>query len=414
MIKGLADSLRRKEISLLAVIILFAAAVRVPVMLRNPMPAGDGIASNVEVAVNILQGNGFSTMRKWTLYDASMDGLRPEGNRQPAVALLLAALFSLTGPSFVSAQLFSLLAGLFCLFMCWLWARRVFGKLPALFTLLILSVSPLFVWYSTQPDSLLLFTGVFFAVLTVADRGKMDFGRAAVLGLMCALAYLVRTQGLILAFSIGVWILVKGGKKRIVKLLVFSAVFLVACAPWFVRNVRSFGSPTYTQGSQFLLNENHWSAWEVRNTPPEPMDMLRHRGPAAVLTYTVKGIFRVLEPITTGSLHRSEVFGQPSLAAFALLGLLALRKKCIRRKMLLPLVAAVPPLLALVLHEHSSRYLAFFSVIAVGLGSAGLVSFVKLTGGKAAAAAPLLLLTVFVPSLAGPLSESSMERAAEA
>ena len=398
----------------MAAILLLAVFIRIPVILRNPIPAGDGIASNVEVAVNILEGNGFSTMRKWTLYDDSMDGLRPEGNRQPILSLLLALLFTVTGPSFTAAQLFSLLTGLFCLFMCWLWARRVFGKLPALFTLLVLSITPLFVWYSTQPDSLLLFTGLFFAVLILADRREIDLRTVLILGVICALSYLVRTQGLILVFSMGVWIVLRGGGKRIGKLFAFGGVFLVICAPWFIRNVRSFESPTYTQGSQFLLNENHWSAWEVRDSEPEPLDMLRNRGPAAVAVYTAKGIFRVLEPITTGSLHRSTVFGQPSLAAFALLGLLALRRKSIRRKMLLPLIAAAPALLALVLHEHSSRYLAFFSVIIVGLGASGLGAFVKLTSGKTAVVAPLLLLMIFLPSVAGTLSESSLERADEA
>ncbi|MFO8183086.1 MAG: glycosyltransferase family 39 protein [Candidatus Aegiribacteria sp.] len=393
---------------------LLAVLVRLPVMFRNPLPAGDGIASNLEVAVNLTEGRGFSTWRKWTLYDSSMDGLRPEGNRQPAMSILIAALFLVTGPGFAAAQVLVLVTGLFCLFMCWLWARRTFGRIPAMFTLLVLTLTPLFVWYSVQPDSLLLFTAVFFSVLMAAEREAISFGRAAFLGFLVGLSYLVRTQGSILAFSIGLWVLYRGGLRRWLKALLFAVVFVLTCMPWFARNLNAFGSPTYTQGGQFLINENHWSAWEVRDDPPEPTDMLEFQGPGAVAAYLLKGALRVIEPATTGSLHRGEVFGQPTLLGFVILALLALRERDIRRKMLLPVVAALPPMLLLVLHEHSGRYLAFFIVIVTGLGSAGLLSLKRLTDVRTASLAAALLLLPFIYPMGMLLSGNSAARAHEA
>lgn len=393
---------------------LLAVLVRLPVMLRNPLPAGDGIASNLEVAVNLTAGRGFSTFRKWTLFDSSMDGLRPEGNRQPAMSFLMAALFLVTGPGFAPAQVLALMTGLFCLFMCWLWARRTFGKIPATFTLLVLAVTPLFVWYSVQPDSLLLFTAIFFGILIAADGETITFGRAALLGILVGISYLVRTQGGVLAFSIGFWVFYRGGLRRWLKALLFAVAFLLTCMPWFARNLSAFGSPTYTQGGQFLINENHWAAWEVRETPPEPTDMLKFQGPGAVAAYLAKGALRVIEPATTGSLHRGEEFGQPTLAGFAILALLALRNREIGRKMLLPAVAALPPMLLLVLHEHSGRYLAFFIVIITGLGSSGLLSLRRMTDGKTAFLAAALLLLPFIHPLGRLLSVNSTARAHEA
>lgn len=414
MFKLNSELFAKREPALLLLLFLLAVLVRLPVMLRNPLPAGDGIASNLEVAVNLAEGRGFSTFRKWTLYDSSMDGLRPEGNRQPAMSILIAALFHVTGPGFTATQVLSLMTGFFCLFMCWLWARRTFGRIPAMFTLLVLTVTPLFVWYSVQPDSLLLFTALFFGVIMAADREKITFGRAAFLGFLVGISYLVRTQGSILAFSIGLWVLYRGGLKRLLKALLFAAVFLLTCMPWFARNLNAFGSPTYTQGGQFLMNENHWAAWEVRDNPPEPTDMLKFQGPGAVAAYLVKGALRVIEPVTTGSLHRGEVFGQPTLVGFAILALLALRERNIRRKMLLPAVAALPAMLLLVLHEHSGRYLAFFIVIIAGLGSAGLLSLKRLTDGKTAFLASALLLLPFIYPMGRLLSENSTARAHEA
>ena len=414
MFKISASSILRREPVILLAILLFALIVRIPVLVRNPIPAGDGVASNLEAAINLRQGYGFSTMRKWTLYSESMEDVRPEGNRQPVMTLLIYALFLITGPGFTAAQVLSLFAGLICLFMCWLWARKCFGKLPALFALLVLSVTPIFIWYSTQPDSLMLFTALFFAVLLVADREALSFRRVILLGILTGLAYLTRTQGMLLAFSIGIWVLLRGRGKRILKALLFITVFILTCMPWFVRNISVFGSPTYTQGGQFLLNENHWAAWEVRDTPPEPTDMLTHQGAGAVAAYLAKGTLRVLEPITTGSLHRGESFGQPSLVGFAILALLALRSRDLRRKMLLPLIAALPPIAALVLHEHSGRYLAFFIAIVTGLGSAGLLSLSRIAGRRIASAAGVLLLLPFVYPLGLVLSENSVGRASEA
>lgn len=409
-----ADLIRRREPLILLVILLLAVIVRLPVIMHNPIPAGDGIASNLEVAVNVRDGYGFSTMKKWTLYSESMEEFRPEGNRQPVMVLLIYALFLITGPGFTAAQILSLVTGLFCLFMCWLWARRCFGQLPALFTLLVLSVTPLFIWYSTQPDSLMLFTALFFTVLLVADREMLSFRRVMLLGILTGLAYLTRTQGMLLAFSMGIWVLARGRKKWILKTLLFILVFFLTCLPWFIRNYEAFGSPTFTQNSQFLLNENHWSAYEVRESAPGPTDMFRNQGPVAVLGYIIRGTLRVIEPVTTGSLHRGENFGQPSMIGFALLALMALSSPLTRRKMLLPLVAILPAMAALTLHEHSGRYLAFFIVIVTGLGSAGLMSLSKFTGRRITVIAGFLLLMPFALPLGRLLAVDSTERAADA
>ena len=66
-----------RERSLLVLVFLLALVLRVAVMIHNPLPSGDGVASNVEMARNLASGHGFSTMRKWTLYDPSMEPLRP-------------------------------------------------------------------------------------------------------------------------------------------------------------------------------------------------------------------------------------------------------------------------------------------------------------------------------------------------
>lgn len=406
--------LQRREALAVALLLLLALGVRLPVLARNPIPAGDGIASNLEVAGNLGSGLGFVTFRKWTLYDPSIEPLRPEANRQPVLPFLLFVIFSFTGVAFLPAQLAALAIGLGCISLCWIWARKVFGSLPALFMLLVLAVHPVFIWFSVQPDSLLLFTALFFLSLLVADREVIGFGRAAGLGALAGLAYLTRTQGLLLAFSLGVWILIRAGSRRVLKALLFTAVFLAVCSPWLIRNQTAFGSPLYSQNGQFLLNENHWAAWEVRGSAPGPLDMLRNQGPTAVVSYVARGVLRITEPFTIGTLHRGEVFGQPTLIGFVLLSLLALRCSRVRKRMLLPLVASLPMLCLLVLHEHSGRYLAFFSVVVIALGSEGLSKLGRMTGRWTALLAGAILLFAFARPMAELLGHDSRIMAAEA
>ncbi len=409
-----AERTRKNESRILLVLFMLALILRLVVIFHNPIPAGDGTASNLEIAENLKYGNGFSTMRKWTLFNQSLDPIRPEGNRQPIMSLLILLLFTITGPGFFPAQMLSLLIGLVCLAVCWYWARKNFGVIPALMSALVLAIHPLFVYYSTQPDSLLLFTALFFTLLLAADREKISFRQVVLLGVLSALAYLARTQGILLAFSMGIWVLIRGGRRKILKAVLFLLVFLLACMPWFIRNSEKFGSMTYSQNRLFLLNENHWAAWEVRESASGPTDMIRFQGPAAVMMYTAKGFLRVFEPITTGTLHRGETFAQPTLIGFAILALLALKDRNLRRKMLLPVIAALPVMAVLVLHVHSGRYLSFLNVIVISLGCAGLVKLLQIIGKRTAAAAGILLLAPFALPLGTLLTADSSEKAIEA
>lgn len=397
---GMHSRIGRLEALLLCAALLAGMALRVRVAALNPIPTGDGIASDMEMARSLPEGGGFSTMRKWTLYDPSMEPVRPEGNRQPAVSVLLAGLFLLTGASFTAAQAASVAAGLACIAAAWAWCRKALGPGPALLTVCWLALDPLFVWYSTQPDSLMLFTGLFFAVLMAAGEGSPGPRRAAALGALCGLAWLTRTQAMPMAAGVFVALL-PGSRRKAANAAAFAAVFLLAVSPWLVRNWQAFGSPLFSQNGQFLLNENHWAAWEVRSSAPGPLDILHHQGVAAVLAALLKGVLRVLEPFTTGTLHRGEVFGGPSLAVFAIAAVLALRDARVRRSMLVPLLAGLPMLAVLVLHEHPTRYMAFATAVTVALGSKGLLDAAsRLDAGRRARAAALALL---VMPLARPL-----------
>ncbi len=398
---------------LLAAILAAGFAARGYAALKHPAPAGDGVAANILLADNMNRGLGFSTYLKWTLYDPSMEHLRPEANRQPLFPLLLSGVFRLTGPGMKPAQALSLAVGMLFLLVFHRWASGTLGSEAALFSLAFLALDPPFIWFSAQPDSLLLYTLLVFASLTAAGHGEVSLRRACLLGLLSGLAYMARTQGLFLAFSMGVWTLAKGGRRRFPKAVLFLAVFTAVTLPWFLRNVRAFGSPTHSQNSQFVLNENHWSAWSVRDTPPGPGDMLRNQGVAACAAFVLRGALRVMEPFTTGSGHREEVFGQPTMAVFALFVLWGATDPEIRKRMLLPLIVAVPLMAALTVHQHSGRYLTPVYAMTAAFGTAGIL---KVGAGRKGLTAAAALVTALI--LARPLgvlaASESTARAEEA
>jgi len=366
-------SMRSGNFLALAAILLAALGVRFATALRHPAPEGDGIAANILLADNLNRGQGFTTFLKWTLYDRSMDHLRPEANRQPLLPVLLSGVFRITGPGMRPAQALSITLGLLCIMAVYFWAENALGRRTAILTTAFLAVSPPFIWFSTQPDCLLLYTTLVFVAMRIAGSGDLGWRRTALLGVVSGVAYLTRTQGMILAFSLCMWVLLRGGRARFPKALLFLAFFLLAALPWFARNIRVFGSPTHSQNGQFVLNENHWSAWSVRSTPPGPADMLENQGPAACASFVLRGVARVLEPFGPGSSHRGEPFAQPTMAVFLLFVALGLGDGEMRRKMVLPALVALPLMAALSVHQHSGRYLAPVYAIVAALGLAGVV-----------------------------------------
>lgn len=354
------------------IVIMFVALLtRVWVIRRNPIPSGDGAASNILLSDNLKRGLGFDTFVKWTLYDSSEDFLRPEANRQPLLAISMIPVFHFFGVGMLQAQFVALLYGLFAMIVCAYWAKMLFGRQVSLIVLAYLAVDPPFVWYSTQPDSLLLYIALFYLILIVAHKSILSLKRITGLGILAGALFLTRTQGALIVPALAVWIWSRKGEKRWLKVILFGFVALLVISPWLIRNMNEFGSPTYSQNGQFLLNENHWSAWSVRETAPSPFDMWNNQGPLAVGYYLASGALRVIEPFTLGSTHRGEVFGQPTMVIFMIPALIALFSMKIRKKVLFPAMAIIPIMVLLILHQHAGRYLTVAVPTVLALGAVG-------------------------------------------
>ncbi|HRW78274.1 MAG TPA: glycosyltransferase family 39 protein, partial [Candidatus Sabulitectum sp.] len=394
-------------------IMLFALGVRSIAMLRNPIPAGDGISSNMLLADNLNRGLGYTTFVKWTLYDKSEEFLRPEANRQPATATLLAGWFRLLGTGYFQAQLLAMAMGALAMLAAASWTARTFGRGAALAVLAYLAADPPFVWFSVHMDSLMAYVTLFYLILILADCERLSMQRTILLGVLTGLLYLVRTQGVLMVPALVVWIIFKERRRWLWKALAFGLAALVVVSPWLIRNISEFGNPSHSQNGQFILNENHWSAWSIRDSAPSPSDMWRNQGPAAVARYVAAGVLRVFEPFTTGSTHRGEIFGQPTLAVFAAFAVFALVCPQTRRKMLLPGLALVPVFLALVLHQHSGRYLSVAVPAVVAAGSAGIGRLASTAGKKIIPWLALLIALTLARPLLQVLEEDSRERAAE-
>ncbi len=115
---SIQDMPRHRAIWFLILIIVLAAGLRLWVISRTSLPAGDGAGSNMELAVNLLEGRGWESDRKWTYYGPWGDWgpiPHPEGNQQPLTSVLVAGAILINGVDYRSGQAVALILSLMSL-----------------------------------------------------------------------------------------------------------------------------------------------------------------------------------------------------------------------------------------------------------------------------------------------------------
>lgn len=178
----------------------------------------------------------------------------------PVVPLLYAAVFAVTGPSFLAARLFQCL-----LFVPIAWvahglAREIGGELAALMCLGLCAGYPYFVFFTghamTETTATLLVPAVL--LLAVRTARVPSLAGAALLGLSLAAATLTRASVLYFVLAVPIAYAIAFGWRdpRWARLSsVVAAAFLAIYLPWCAVNYRYFGEfvPTPTIGSGVML-----------------------------------------------------------------------------------------------------------------------------------------------------------------
>ncbi|MEK7216744.1 MAG: hypothetical protein AAB289_14240, partial [Chloroflexota bacterium] len=246
-----ADALR--SLDLLAPLMLFmtAAMARLIMVVAVSYPGLDDPAFYLLVAENLAQGRGLVIDVLWN-YQIPFETVTHPSNEHwmPLASLLMAPLFAVFGANFQLAQTQGALLGASLAPITWRITRDVMEPLGswrgyAAFAGALIAINPLLVYQSISADSSTPFAiSAALALWWGAERATRSPWFALGAGLGAGLAYLARTEGLLLLVLLVGWVAWRAVPQlrwRQVTLVALGALALAA--PWWLRNLTAFGAP---------------------------------------------------------------------------------------------------------------------------------------------------------------------------
>lgn len=301
---------------------------------------GRDTAGYMSVARNFVRGDGWMnpSLRFLFMLPASLPF--PDSYWSPLFPLMLAAGFKVFGVKLAAAKLVSLVAGVCVAPVLFALTRNVLGSWRAgLAVGALAAFHPTLVMWSVraQPEMLM----ILLATLTFFVQSSPRLGnKPAFTGAVLGLAYLAKYQNVFLWPALVVYYVLNAPRGvALRRAAVMTAVFVAVISPWLVRNVITFGSPTYSAVSNMLLSYYPPFGGESRvaaslDAPPaalpyllsHPLDVLRQ----------AKGSARMIVPAFFAS-QRGSLWMFP----LAALGLIALARRWRRAVPMLIFVATV-------------------------------------------------------------------------
>jgi hypothetical protein len=170
----------------------------------------------------------------------------------PGYPLLLALVHPLTGDHLTSGKWLSLIAAALGGLMAFHLFRPLFGYRSAILALAIIFLSGEFTKFSVQATTDVLFASLCIATMLVLMGGRPgSYGRAALVGILSGLAYLVRYNGVAMLVpgivGVAAWC---GAERRLGHRLKMGAAYLASflgvISPWLWLNYATYGSPFYS------------------------------------------------------------------------------------------------------------------------------------------------------------------------
>jgi 4-amino-4-deoxy-L-arabinose transferase-like glycosyltransferase len=402
---------RRAEVTLLVLIFVLALAPRLWCFSRNLLPEID--AGNIlEVGRNLAQGRGYVTYAKWDFYGEPGPVVHPEGSRQPLVPLVAAATFALGANTAAPARLITLAASLGALALLYLLMRRWLGPGLALAGVAVAALEPAFLWFSARVQPEPYFALLFFAALAVAgdfERERPSLVRPIFVGALLSLTYLCRLSGALLLVAYLAALFVAYRRRAFAPAALALFAFAVVAAPWWVRNVRAFGDPFYSQAKYFIIAPNAEQVWAIKRHLPTWGGFFASHDFFGLVGWYARGLWRAVEPFVLGNLGTGEPFRGAPFVAFAALAAVVGPMLRRRRALLFPGLALLASLLGVaVLGRELFRYFTPFYLLLIPLGLAGATRVAALFERRrrwATAGLVIILLLPLVKPLAKTLAQ---------
>lgn len=255
----------------LAAILLLGAGIRAAFL--SELRHDPGLAHPaVDAAFNLHWARGLAT-GDWSL-PADAAGRDPRiretaFQRPPGYPYVLAGLYRATGGHPLGIRAIQLAAGLVAAFLAWRLGRRLAGPAVGLTWAGFMTVHWGFLYYAGGLNGMWLIVPLSLAVVEACHRTAVTArpAAAAVLGCTMGLIALVRSNALLAAALLGVWMLVvltrrHGIRRAAISLGVAAAVGALTLTPAMVRNFVVSGHlvPISANGGLTLFHGNHPAA----------------------------------------------------------------------------------------------------------------------------------------------------------
>lgn len=364
-----------------------ALAVRLVLIGLFPDPAYPDSYYYVNVAHAIQAGRGFSIDFIWTFVDVGgklpADPHLPipsNAHWMPLASLVQVPFLSVLGSAaWVSALPFAIVGALAAP-LTWLIAGEAGARQAVrLGAALLAAVPAALTVFVAQPDNFALYEVLGAGSLWLAARGLRGDSRAFALGgLLVGLATLARNDGVLLGLALAVtffwdrWQAWRSGGRRPVRIPFWAGVacfvlFLVVMAPWYARQLATFGSmsPSSTSGRILLIRSF--------------ADMNSITAPANLSWFLGQGIGPLVTSRVLGFVAAIGVFTVVPCSVF--------------------LVPFVP--IGGWLRRHSVDFGPYFAYAAILFGASGLLFAVHVPGGTFLHSAVALVPHAYILALEG-------------
>jgi len=218
-------------------------------------PPLDDPAFYLTTAGNLVSGRSLVVDALWS-YQIPFPGVTHPSHEHwmPLTTGLIASAFALLGSSLRAGQLPGMILGALLAPFTYLVGRRTLPGGPrnrwvAFSAALLVAVNATLSYQSASADSSAPFALLAAGALLMASMPPATYLRCVIAGLLAALAYLTRSDGVLLLVAIPLaWCLPPAAPQYRIqnpesKILLVLVAFALLVAPWLVRNHLAFGTP---------------------------------------------------------------------------------------------------------------------------------------------------------------------------
>ena len=295
-----------------------ALVVRLVLVALFPDPAYPDSYYYVDVARALADGRGFEVDFIWIFAEVGgtvpADPILPipsNAHWMPLASIVQVPFIWLLGPTATASALPFAFIGALAAPLAWAIGRDAGARPVVCVGAAVLTAIPgLLAVFLAQPDNFSLYQPLVAGALWMAARGLKGHARSfAIGGLLVGLATLSRNDGILVGATLGLaflwdrWRAWRSGGARVPAIPVWAAfacfgLFLMVMAPWWWRQLETFGqlSPSTSSGKVlFLRSIEEWNSI----TTPATLDHLLGQGIGPLIASRAGGFIAALDIFNT-------------------------------------------------------------------------------------------------------------------